>query len=307
MPYPTYETALVAVAEANPQVMVLTAGDTSLAVDELAARLGSRFLDVGGGAQALVGAAAGLALRGRIPICHAPSTLLALRAFEFIRTDVGFANLPVKLVGLEAGLLSGPRGPSHQALEDLGVMRGVPRMQVFAPADADDLAAMLPAVVASGAPAYLRHLPLAAAAPHPEPFEIGRAETLAEGNDLTLVASGLLVREALRARVALQGHGVRARLLNVRSLKPLDERALLRAAFETRLVVTIEDHFLKGGLFSAVSEALARHHAGPHAAARVFPLALEERPFQPAPLGDVLAYEGLTGEKIAARVLVALG
>jgi transketolase len=307
MQFPTYEAALIAVAEANPAVMVLTAGETPLAVDELFARLGSRFLDVGAGAQALVGAAAGLALRGRIPICHAPATLLALRAFEFIRTDVGFANLPVKLVGFESGLLSGPRGPSHQALEDLGVMRGVPRMQVFAPADVDDLVAMLPAVVASKAPAYLRHTPLAAGAPHPEPFEIGRCETLAEGNDVALIASGLLVSEALRARVTLQEHGVRARVLNARSLKPLDERLLLRAAFETRLVVTIEDHFLTGGLFSAVAEALARHHAGPHAAARVFPVALEERPFHPAPLGDVLAHEELTGEKIAARVLVALG
>src|SRR5215475_10125568 len=152
----TYEDALLRLAEADESVVVMTA-ENRAAIRGLPAKLGRRFIDVGIAEQTLVGAAAGLALRGRIPVCHSLAAFLTLRAFEFIRTDVGIAGLPVKLVGGVPGFLSEANGPTHQAIEDISLMRGIPGMQVFCPADAEELVAMLPAVMASGAPAYIRY------------------------------------------------------------------------------------------------------------------------------------------------------
>jgi transketolase len=298
----TYEETLLSLAEANPAIVVMTAENRS-AIRNLPPKLGARFIDVGICEQTMIGAAAGLALRGRIPLCHALATFLTLRAFEFIRTDVGIANLPVKLVGAVPGFLSDGNGPTHQALEDVAIMRGIPRMQVFAPADERDLVAMLPKIVASGAPAYVRYYAGKPAIEHTGGFEIGKAEILSEGNDVTLLTYGFLLREALVAKTILEGKRVGVRLVNMRTLKPVDERVILRAARETRLMVTLEDHFLTGGLFSIVAETFARHHVS----CRVLPMALEERWFKPALLPDVLAHEGFTGEQIAAKVLVALG
>jgi transketolase len=298
----TYEQTLLRLAEANPAVVVMTA-ENRAAIRNVPRKLGPRFVDVGICEQTMIGAAAGLALRGRVPVCHALATFLTLRAFEFIRTDVGIGRLPVKLVGAVPGFLSDGNGPTHQAVEDVAILRGIPGMQVFAPADEEDLVAMLPAIVASEAPAYVRYCATPSAVEHRGDFAIGRAETLSEGNDVTLLTYGFLLREAVKARAILEARGVGVRLVNLRSLKPIDERALLRAARETRLVVTIEDHFVTGGLFSILSETLTR--AG--LACKVHPIALEERWFQPGRLDDVLAHEGFTGERIAERVLGALG
>jgi transketolase len=137
---------------------------------------------------------------------------------------------------------------------------------------------------------------------HPAEFEIGKAEVLSEGGDVTLLTYGFLLREAAKAREILEREGVSVRLVNVRTLKPIDERVLLRAARETRLMVTVEDHFLTGGLHSIVAELfLARG-----VSCRVLPIALEERWFKPALLDDVLAYEGFTGAAIARRVLAEM-
>src|SRR6476620_6530455 len=123
--------------------MVLTA-ENRAAIRNLPAKIGDRFIDVGIAEQTMIGMAAGLALRGRIPVCHALATFLTLRAFEFIRTDVGIAKLPVKLVGSVPGFLSEGNGPTHQAIEDIALMRGIPNMQVFCPADERELVQMLP-------------------------------------------------------------------------------------------------------------------------------------------------------------------
>jgi transketolase len=296
----TYEETLLALCESNPAVVVMTA-ENRAAIRNLPAKLGDRFVDVGICEQTMIGAAAGLALRGRIPVCHALATFLTLRAFEFIRTDVGIGRLPVKLVGGVPGFLSEANGPTHQAIEDVAILRGIPGMQVFAPADARDLALMLPAIVASGAPAYVRYCATPHAIAHAK-FTIGKAELLSEGGDVTLLTYGFLLREALKAKDILEKAGVAVRLVNLRSLKPIDERALLRAARETKLVVTIEDHFVTGGLFTIVAEALTRARV----ACKVLPIALEERWFTPGRLDDVLRHEGFTGEAIAAKVQSAL-
>jgi transketolase len=272
------------------------------AIRNLPTALGPRFIDVGICEQTMIGAAAGLALRGRIPVCHSLATFLTLRAFEFIRTDVGIAGLPVKLIGGVPGFLSDGNGPTHQALEDIALMRGIPNLQVFCPADRAELVEMLPKIVDSPAPAYVRFNASEPAVEHRQPFEIGVAETLSDGSDVALLTFGFLLREAEKARSILASEGVPVRLVNLRTLKPAPEEAIVRAAREARLLVTIEDHFRTGGLYSIVAETLLARRVS----CRVLPVALEERWFKPATLDAVLEYEGFTGSQIADRVRAAL-
>src|ERR1700754_947976 len=151
----TYEELLTEIARANEQVIVMTAENRAL-VRNLPGILGKRFIDTGITEQTMIGAAAGLALRGRTPVVHALASFLTMRAFEFVRTDVGIADLPVKLSGFIPGFLSDANGPTHQAIEDIALMRGIPNMTVFAPADEDDLVKMLPHIWQSDSPAYTR-------------------------------------------------------------------------------------------------------------------------------------------------------
>jgi transketolase len=298
---PSYEETLLALAEHDPRVVVLTA-ENRAAIRGLPARLGDRFVDVGICEQTMIGMAAGLALRGRVPICHALATFLTLRAFEFIRTDVGIARLPVKLVGAVPGFLSEANGPTHQAIEDVALMRAIPNMQIVCPSDEAELLAALPVVAASADPCYVRFVATRPAVEHRAPFALGRAEVLAEGADVSLLTYGFLLREAEVARRALEEAGVRTRLVNMRTLRPVDAPAVLRAATEAKLLVTVEDHLLAGGLYSIVCELLVSHGVR----APVLPVALEERWFKPARIGDVLAFERFDGASIAERVLRAL-
>ena len=294
-----YEEALAAVAMARPEVVVLTA-ENRAALRDLPARLGPRFIDVGICEQTLVGAAAGLALGGRIPVVHALATFLTMRAFEFIRSDVGLAGLPVKLVGSVPGFLSGANGPTHQAIEDVGLMRLVPGVEIFCPADEEELVAGLPLAVASPRPVYVRHLATPARFPH-QPFTWGRAEVVGAGPDVAIIAAGYLVGEAWGALGILWEQGVRGRLVNLRTVAPLDEEAVLAAAREARLVVTLEDHLATGGVHSAVVELLARADV----AARVLPVALAG-PFVAAPPLEALAREEFTALHLARRIAAAI-
>ena len=297
----SYEDVLCALAERDSRIVVMTA-ENRAAIRSLPARLGPRFIDVGICEQTMVGAAAGLALRGRVPVCHALATFLTLRAFEFIRTDVGIGRLPVKLVGAVPGFLSEANGPTHQAIEDVALMRAIPGMQIVCPSDEAELAAAMPAVLASDAPCYVRFSAGPPAVVHRTPFQLGQAEVLAEGNDVSLLTYGFMLREVEAARRVLEANGVKPRVVNMRTLRPIDTRAILRAAAESNLVVTIEDHLRTGGLYSIVCELLVENAVR----ARVLPVALEDRWFRPGLLADVLAYEKFDGGSIAARVTQAL-
>lgn len=296
----TYEETLLRLAQADDSIVVMTA-ENRAAIRGLPAKLGPRFIDVGIAEQTMVGAAAGLALRGRTPLCHSLAAFLTLRAFEFIRTDVGIAGLPVKLVGGVPGFLSEANGPTHQAIEDVAILRGIPGMRVFCPADESELVEALPAVVAEKAPVYVRFNARKPAVGKHQPFAFGKAEVLSEGDDVSILTYGLLLREALEARTLLSERGLSVGLVNLRSVWPLDEEAVLRAA-RARLVVTVEDHFQDGGLSTLLAELLMRVRR----TAYVLPIALPRRWFVPALLDEVLREEGFTGAQIAARVLEAL-
>lgn len=307
---PTYETVLGRLAQDDARIVVLTA-ENRAAIRGLPAQLGDRFIDVGICEQTMIGMAAGLALRGRIPVTHALATFLTLRAFEFIRTDVGIARLPVKLVGGVAGVLSEANGPTHQALDDLAVMRAIPGMSIVCPADEEDLCLALPAILAAPGPVYVRHNPRPRRlAPH-LPFMLGRAEPgdasaptepATEGSDLAILALGLLVAEAVDAASLLRAEGLSVAVTNLRTLVPIDESAVLAAARTARMVVTVEDHFLVGGLYQTVCEILVRHGLS---GVTVFPIGFDGRFFAPGLLPDVLEYEGLTAGGLASRMLGA--
>src|SRR4029077_15831629 len=177
-------------------------------IRSLVAALGDRFLDTGITEQTMVGMAAGLALRGRIPVVHALATFLTMRAFEFIRTDIGIPALPVKLVGTVPGILSEANGPTHQALEDIALMRGIPNVRVFCPADLGDLVAGLHVVMNDPAPWYIRYCDRPPIVAH-SPLQIGAAEVFSatDHDDIAIVAAGALFREAWDAAALLRNEG----------------------------------------------------------------------------------------------------
>ncbi len=292
-----YEELLKNTALADERFIVMTAENRAL-VRNLPQVLGNRFIDTGITEQTMIGAAAGLALRGRTPVVHALSAFLSMRAFEFIRTDVGIGNLPVKLSSFIPGFLSDGNGPTHQAIEDISIMRGIPNMQVFAAADEQDLVTMLPQIWDSPHPSYVRICTRPPVYQHDSHFEIGKAEIISEGMDITILVYGFMFEQALITAEILREQGKSVGLINLRSLKPVDEQAIIRAALHSELVVTIEDHFQTGGLYSIVAETLLKNRL----TANVLPIALEERWFKPARLPEVLEYEGFTGEKMAKKI-----
>ena len=172
-----YEQKLLELIKKDDRIVVMTA-ENRAAMRNLPALIGDRFIDVGIAEQTMVGMAAGLALRGRIPIVHALSTFLTMRAFEFIRTDVGIGKLPVKLVGAVPGFLSEANGPTHQAIEDVSIMRGIPGMNIFCPSDEADLLNGLEKIIESPNPFYIRYNNMQPSVEHETEFEIGKAQKL---------------------------------------------------------------------------------------------------------------------------------
>lgn len=293
----SYEELLTGLAIKDERFIVMTAENRAL-IRELPQLLGNRFIDTGITEQTMIGAAAGLALRGRVPVVHALASFLSMRAFEFIRTDAGIPSLPVKLSAFIPGLLSDANGPTHQAIEDISIMRGIPNMTVFAPADEDDLVKMLPDIWGSPQPAYTRINTRQTSYVH-EPFVPGKAEVISKGTDVTILTYGLLFEQALIATEILNNEGLSAGLINMRSLKPVDEQAILNAVSESKLIATLEDHLLTGGLYTIVAEVLLKHQK----TAVVLPFALKEKWFKPALLPAVIEHEGFSGKQVAETIL----
>jgi transketolase len=292
----TYEDQLIELLQHEDKYIVLTA-ENRAAIRKLPNLVKRQFIDTGITEQSMVGIAAGLALRGRIPIVHALAAFLTMRAFEFIRTDIGIGNLPVKIVGSVAGLLSEANGPTHQAIEDISLIRGIPNINIFAPSDEADLLRGIPKVLSSKSPFYIRFNTLPSHVVHSK-FEIGLAEVFGKGTSVAILVYGTLFNQAFIAKDILESRGLSVRLLNMRTLKPIDEDEILKAVDECDMIVTVEDHFLTGGLYSILCELLVRSKR----TANVVPFGLKERWFKPALLEDVLNHEGFSGKQLAARI-----
>ncbi|MCX6169057.1 MAG: hypothetical protein NTX65_06950 [Ignavibacteriales bacterium] len=292
----TYADIVLDLINKDDRYMIMTS-ENRAAFRNLPPLIKNNFIDTGITEQTMIGMSAGLALRGRIPIVHALATFLTMRAFEFIRTDIGIGNLPVKIVGAVPGFLSDGNGPTHQALEDVSIMRGIPPMNVFCPADEEDMLKGLKSVFTHSAPFYIRYNPTKALVEHSK-FELGKAEVFGEGTDVAILVYGFLFGEAFKAKEILESKGVSVRLINIRTPKPIDEETVLKAVAECKLIVTLEDHFITGGLYTILAEVLLRNKK----TANVLPFALMNKWFKPALLNDVLEFEGFTAQQIANKI-----
>ena len=295
-----YEQKLLELIKNDDRIVIMTA-ENRAAIRNLPEKIGNRFIDVGIAEQTMVGMAAGLALRGRIPLVHALSTFLTMRAFEFIRSDVGIGRLPVKLIGAVPGFLSEANGPTHQAIEDISIMRGIPNMNIFCPSDEEDLLIGLEKVINSPYPTYVRYNNLQPSIEHDPDFEIGKAEIISEGKDVVIISYGILLKQALEAAEILKVEGKSVGIINLRTVSPIDRKAIIKACRDAFLVVTIEDHFQTGGLYSILSEILIEEEL----LCKVLPVALKNKWFKPVLLPDVLEYEEFTGKDIAEKVRTA--
>lgn len=220
-----------------------------------------RFFEMGISEQDMIGTAAGLAASGKIPFASSFACFITSRCFGQIRLMAAISNLNIRIVGSHAGLLTGEDGASHQALEDISVMRTLPNMTVIQPADAVEAKKATLALVKHKGPAYLRlgrgKVPII----HDEnyKFEIGKGDLLRNGKDVTIIATGALVNEALKAADELERQKINARVINMHTIKPIDKAIIIKAAKETKYIVTAEDHNIIGGLGSAVSEVLSEN------------------------------------------------
>jgi len=234
-----------------------------------------RYFDIGVAEQNMVGIAAGLALEGKIPVVHSFATFISLRACEQVRTSVAYPNLNVKFVGTHAGLSTGTAGTTHHAIEDLAIMRAIPNMMVLVPGDAEEARQCIEAALAVSGPVYIR-LPAGEADDVYGPghaFAIGRATLLRPGSDATIITTGVMACLGLQAAEILEREkGISARVLQMASVKPIDREAIERAAAETGLIVTVEEHNVLGGLGGAICEIAAEPGN-----ARVIRLGIQDR------------------------------
>ncbi len=261
-----YGEALKKLAEINPNVVVLDAdlsGSTKTA--EFKKVSPDRFFNVGIAEQNLIGTAAGMAIAGKIPFASSFAMFAAGRAFEIIRNSVAYPSLNVKIAATHAGLTVGEDGASHQAIEDISLMRSIPNMTVINPADCIEAEqAVLKAAEYVG-PVYIRLGRMAVEDVYDDSykFEIGKGVELKSGKDVTIIATGIMVQESLKAAKMLAEEGIDARVINIHTIKPIDKDIIIEAAEQTKAIVTAEEHSIIGGLGSAVLEVLSDEYPVP--------------------------------------------
>ena len=300
-----YSKALEEMAQADSRVCALVSDSvSSTKLKSFSQKFPERFVNVGIAEQNLVGVAAGLANGGMIPYACAASCFLTARAMEQVKVDLGYSKSNVRLCGMSSGMAYGELGPTHHSIEDLAWTRIIPNLAVVVPADpAETSGAMHYSLVHKG-PMFLRISRMPVRAIHEEGFEfrLGKANTLRHGNDVTLMANGVMVSRALDAADSLAKLGIHARVLNMSSMSPMDVDAVLDAARTTRGIVTAEEALAAGGLGGAVAEILATNHPAPMRILGV--------PGVFAPTGSaeyLLEHFGLTASGIQKAALSLLG
>ena len=248
--------ALCELAKEHPEIVVLDA-DLAAATktDIFKKAYPDRFFDCGISEGNMIGVAAGLAACGKVPFAASFAMFATGRAYEQIRNSVGYPHLNVKIAGSHAGISVGEDGATHQCCEDLALMRTIPGMVVLNPADHYEMTEAVKAAYAYQGPVYIRLGRLAIDSfndPETYHFELGKGITLKEGTDVTVIATGLVVNEALKAVNALEAKGINARLINIHTIKPIDKDIIIKAAKETGKIITVEEHSVIGGLGAAV-------------------------------------------------------
>ncbi|HJB98276.1 MAG TPA: transketolase family protein [Candidatus Acutalibacter pullicola] len=293
--------AVTALAAENPNIVVLDA-DLAEATKTgiFKKKYPERFFDCGIAEQNMIGIAAGLATCGKIPFAASFAMFAAGRAFEQVRNSVGYPHLNVKIAGSHAGISVGEDGATHQCCEDLALMRTIPGMVVLNPADHYEMLAAVKAAAAYEGPVYIRLGRLAVESVHNNDdytFELGKGITLRDGKDITVVATGLMVQEAVKAAQDLEAQGIDVRVIDIHTIKPLDVDLLVKAARETGRIVTVEEHNVIGGLGEAVASCLSEICPTP-----VTKIGIYDQFGHSGPAVDLLKEFGLSAENIAATV-----
>ena len=256
-----YGKVLVEIGAENPNLVVM---DADLSKSTMTAEFGKaypeRFFNMGIAEQNLYGAATGLALSGKVVCASTFAMFAAGRAFEIIRNSIGYTHANVKVCATHAGITVGEDGASHQTFEDIALMRTIPGMTVVNPSDGVSAKKLMKQVVAFDGPAYVRLGRAAVPVCYGEDDEIvlGKGNQVREGKDVTVIATGIMVNEALMAAEELAAEGIDVRVIDMHTIKPLDEEIIVKAARETGAIVTAEEHSVIGGLGSAVAEVVVK-------------------------------------------------
>ncbi|MCI1305093.1 MAG: transketolase family protein [Lachnospiraceae bacterium] len=295
----SYGHALVELGAAHENVVVMdadVAGATKTGMFRDA--YPDRFFDSGIAEANMMAAAAGMSTLGLVPFVSSFAMFAAGRAFEQVRNSIGYPHLNVKICATHGGLSVGPDGATHQCCEDFGLMRTIPGMTVMCPADDIEAKKMIFAAYETDGPVYIRfgRFPVPVFHSRDDSFTIGHAETLREGDDVAIIANGIMVSEALAAAKQLQRRGISARVINMATIKPLDVAAVARSAKECGAVVTAEEHNICGGLGDAVASAICETHPVP-----LLRIGVMDRFGESGSAEQVLKRYGLTAENIASR------
>lgn len=299
-----YGKALLEVGELNQNVVVLDADlSKSTKTADFKDKYPERFFNMGIAEQNLMGAAAGLSTVGKIPFASTFAVFATGRAFEIIRNSIAYPKLNVKVCATHAGITVGEDGASHQSIEDISLMRTLPNMTVIVPADGIEARQAILEVAKYNGPVYVRLGRLATPIINDEDykFEIGKAKTLKDGSDVSIIACGVMVEKALEASRILEEKGITAKVINMSTIKPLDKTAIIEAAKDTNAIVTAEEHSVIGGLFSAVSETVVANNLVP-----VVPVAINDTFGESGKPKELMEKYGLTADKIVEACKTAI-
>lgn len=258
-----------------------------------------RFFDIGIAEQDLMGTAAGLALEGKIPFASTFAIFAAGRAYEQIRNTIAYSKLNVKIAATHAGITVGEDGASHQSFEDLTLMRVIPGMTIFSPCDDFETRWAIEEAIKINGPVYIRltRPKVNEVYNQKTKFEFGKAITHGKGTDATVIATGLMVQEALKAKEILEKENINIRVIDVHTIKPIDKEIIIKAAKETKKIITIEDHSIIGGLGSAVCEVLSETYP-----VKVERIGIKDEFGQSGKWKELLKYYGLTCDDIVKKV-----
>ena len=297
----SYGNALVELGEKFENVVVLDADlANATKTDKFKKAFPERHIDCGIAEGNMMGIAAGLSTTGKVPFASTFAMFAAGRAFEQVRNSIGYPHLNVKIGATHAGISVGEDGATHQCNEDLALMRAIPGMVVINPSDDVEARAAVKAAYFHEGPVYLRFGRLAVLVINDYPdycFEVGKGVKLREGSDVTVIATGLCVSHALEAAERLAAEGIEAQVINIHTIKPLDEELVIKAARETGKVVTVEEHSVIGGLGSAVCDVLCGQGVG-----KVRKLGIQDVFGESGPAAELIHKYGLDGEGIYRQV-----
>lgn len=292
---------LARLGEINPDIVALDAdlsGSTQTSV--FAKKFPERFFDVGIAEQDLITTALGLSLEGKIPFAATFAVFATGRAYDQIRNSICYQKANVKIIGAHGGITVGEDGASHQALEDVSLMRGLPNMTVIVPGDYEQMCQAVKYASECKGPVYIRSSRMSVPDVFDKDykFDINKAVVLKEGSDVTLFTCGDILAEVIRASEILESQGIHAEVINIPVIKPLDTESIIKSVNKTKLAVTIEDHSIIGGLGSAVCETLAENSP-----CKVLRIGVNDRFGQSGTPAELLKFYGLDAESIAKKVI----